>query len=172
MNKAREKKQQIVEEISEKVKKAKTMVFANYQGMTHKQLENLKKELKKVEAELVVTKNTLLNRALTSVGYKLKDSALQNPTATLFAYADIVLPLKALAKTIKTLQLPKIKSGIMGTVMLTETEILRLSTLPPRETLLTQIAWGMKSPLFGLHRALNWNIEKLALTLKSIELKK
>lgn len=169
ISKQRQKKEQIVAELLEIAKKAKGFVFTNYQGMTHKQIEELKKELKKAEANLVVAKNTLLNRVLESVGHKLESSTFQNPTATLFIQNDVVAPLKALAKSIKTLKLPLIKSGIIEGKVLAETEILRLSTLPSREVLIAQVIGGMKSPLYGLHRALNWNIQRLVLTLNAIQ---
>ncbi|MBI1982179.1 MAG: 50S ribosomal protein L10 [Candidatus Levybacteria bacterium] len=178
---SRAKKEKIVAEIAEKVGKAKALFFANYQGMTHKQLEELKKALRAVGAELVVTKNTLLARVLQTTDYRpqpavdgrqLTVDSLQGPTATLFAYEDPLLPLKALAKSIKTLKLPIIKFGIFEGKLLAEAEVIRLSTLPSREVLLTQLVIGMKAPLFGLHRALNWNMQRFVLTLKTIEDKK
>lgn len=169
ISKQRQKKEQIVGELLELAKKAKGFVFTNYQGMTHKQLEELKKDLKQAEADLVVTKNTLLKRTIESVDHKIEDSILHNPTATLFIYNDIVAPIKALSKSIKNIKFPLIKSGIIEGRVLAEKDILRLSTLPSRETLIAQVVGGMKSPLFGLHRALNWNMQKLVLTLKAIE---
>ncbi len=58
------KKVAIKDELTEKVAKSNSMVFSNYQGLTHQQLEGLKKGLKKVDAEFVAAKNTLLLRAL------------------------------------------------------------------------------------------------------------
>lgn len=174
MNKStkRQQKEQTVKELSDQLQKAKAIVFTNYQGMTHKQIEGLKKELKKAEADLVVTKNTLLKRALeipNSITGKFQIPAFQKPTAALFIYNDIVAPIKELAKSIKNLKLPLIKSGIIEGRMLAETDILRLSTLPSKETLIAQVVGGMKSPIYGLHRALNWNMQKLVLTLSAIE---
>src|SRR3989344_5395129 len=121
----RQKKEAIVVKLSEKVSRAKAMVFTNYQGMTHKQLEELKKGLRKADAELVVAKNTLLAR--TKIG-ELKtevEQHLKNPTATIFAYSDVVLPLKELSKMIKTLKLPKIKFGIFEGKAITADEVVR-----------------------------------------------
>lgn len=168
ISKNREKKQEIIGELSEKFGKAKAMVFANYQGMTHKQLEELKKALKTAEAELVIAKNSLIHRSIPD----FKDQRLEGPTATVFAYNDIVAPLKELAKLIKTLKLPVIKFGILDGKALTDTEVLKLATLPSREVLLAQLVGGMKSPLYGLHRALNWNVQKLVMTLSAIQQKK
>lgn len=168
------KKQTVVAQFSEKVAKAHAVVMTNYQGMTHKQLEDLKKSLKKADAELVVTKNTLLKRALeigpSADGLKLEiGNSLAGPTATLFAYADPVAPLKELAKTIKALKLPLIKLGILDGKQISADQVTQLSTLPPKEVLLAQFVGGLKSPIFGLHRALNWNIQKLVLTLNAIQ---
>ena len=41
-------KQQIVAELAEKIGRAKAIVFTNYQGLTHRQLEVFKKALKTV----------------------------------------------------------------------------------------------------------------------------
>ena len=167
MSKKREKKEHIVSELSEKVGRAKGMVFANYQGLTHKQLEELKKAVKTVDAELVVTKNTLLKLAL---GKAAKDgTSFNGPTATLFAYSDVIAPIKELAKTIKLLKLPEIKFGILEGKIVEAQDLLRLSTLPSHEMLLAQLVGGMKAPIYGLHRALNWNMQKFVMTLKAIE---
>lgn len=182
VNKNKEKKQTIVAELTDKVGKAKAMVFTNYQGMTHLQLEGLKRELKKMDAELVVAKNTLLKRALVE-GVRVKGKAesqetltldasrltLGGPTATLFAYGDVVLPLKELTKLIKALKLPEIKAGLFEGKMMSDTEVVKLSTLPSKEVLLAQLVGTLKSPIYGLHRSLNWNIQKFVMTLSAIE---
>ncbi len=160
-----QRKIDIVEKLKEKASRAKGLVFADYQGLTHKQLESLKKELKQIDAELVVTKNTLLVKA-TDIKEKF-----ESPTATLFAYSDIITPLKALAKTIKLLKLPVVKFGILDGKTITGEEVLRLAALPSREVLLAQLVGGMKAPIYGLHRALSWNIQRLILTIKAIETK-
>ena len=181
VSKNRQKKIETVGIFEEKVKRAKALVLADYRGLTHRQLENLKKTLKPVEAELIVTKNTLLRKAMSTV-YSLRSTAvdgsqnaidtLQGPTATLFAYNDIVAPLKELAKMIKLLKMPAIKFGLLEGKMITGEEVLKLATLPSREVLIAQVVGGLKSPIYGLHRALNFNIQKLVLTLKAIETKK
>ena len=173
ISKNKQKKQAQIDEISQKVGKAKAMVFTNYKGMTHKQLETLKKGLKKVDAELAVTKNTLINRALFEKKLvekeKKGESDFNLPTATLFAYEDIVLPIKELAKSIKATTFPTIKFAIIEGIRMEEKDVLRLSTLPSRDQLIAQVVGGLKSPLFGLHRALNWNLQKFVMTLSAIQ---
>lgn len=169
----RQKKEKIVEELLGKVEKAKGLVFTNYQGLTHQQIEALKKALKKVNAEFVNTKNTLLLIALKDkIDTAAEKDKFQNPTATLFIYDDVVGPLKELTKSIKEFKLPEIKFGILEGKILTENEMVKISTLPPLEVLRAQLLGNMKGPISGLHRALNWNLQKLVMTLKAIETSK
>ncbi len=166
----RQKKEQLVANLSEKMIKAQALVFTNYQGLTHKQIENLKKAIKPADGEYLVAKNTLILRSLGEAKLKVEDeNLLEGPTGTLFANGDAVEPLKHLAKAIKDLGLPTVKFGFFEGKHVSADEILRLSVLPPRAMLIAQFVGGMKSPLFGIHRALNWNIQKLVITLKEIE---
>src|SRR3989338_8140462 len=101
------KKEQIVSELLDKVEKAQGLVFTNYQGLTHQQIEKPKKALKSLDAEYVNTKNTLLKRAIEQgergkgkgenndlLTLNASSLTLDGPTATLFMYNDIVEPLK------------------------------------------------------------------------------
>ena len=170
----RQKKEKIVAELLDKVTRSKGIVFTNYQGLTHVQLEKLKKAIKPLKADLVITKNTLLFRSLQISSAKWADqiSNFKGSTATLFLYDDPVGPLKEIAKAIKEFNIPTIKFGILDGEALKSEQVIKLSVLPSRETLLTQLVFGLKSPISGLHRALNWNLQKFVMTLKAIEAKK
>jgi large subunit ribosomal protein L10 len=165
----RQKKIEVVAGLSEKLGKSKAIVFTNYTGVTHKQLEALKRAIKPMQAEYVVAKNSLILRALDENKIKLEgENPLQGPTGTMLIYADVVEPLKQLAKVIKEIGLLNVKLGVMENKFLTGEQVLKISTLPPREVLLAQIAAGLKSPISGLHRALIWNLQKLVMTLGAI----
>lgn len=185
----RAKKEKIVAELADKVSRAKGMVFTNYQGLTHKQLEGLKKKVQALNADFVSTKNTLIKIALLNSKLETRNSKqyqnsndknskhlsvsdFKGSTATLFLYGDPVSPLKELTKLIKEFNLPAIKFGILDGLTLTTDDIIKISSLPSRETLLTQLVIGLKSPISGLHRSLLWNIQKFVMTMKAIEKKK
>jgi len=169
----RQKKEALVAELVEKVGKSTAIVFANYQGLTHQQLENMKKSLKKADAEFVAVKNTLLELALAD---KIdKDTANQHfhqPTGALFIYNDVVDPLKELSKTIKDFKMPVIKFGIFEGKVVTDEQVTKIASLPPLPVLQAQLLGQMMSPISGLHRALNWNLQSLVMTLNAIKDKK
>lgn len=157
--------------LTDKVGRAKALVLTDYRGLKHKQFEEVRKLLKKLNAELVVAKNRLLLRALANKGKGLEES-LQEPTATLFAFGDEISPLKELLKYFKSAGAGKTKAGLLGAQILTSDDVTRLATLPPRNILLGMLASELKAPISGLHRALSWNIQKLVFALKAIETSK
>ena len=181
ISKVRQKKEAIVAEVTAKVQKAKGFVFTNYQGLTHQQLEAIKRAMRKLDAEYVATKNTLLKRSLIE-GFKLSlpkvDQSLaenlnfDGPTATLFIYNDPIEPIKELTKSIKAHNLPVVRIGIIDGQMLDASQIDRLSKLPGFNVLRAQLLGQLQSPISGLYRALNWNLQKLVLTLNAVKEKK
>jgi len=169
----RQNKEAIVAELLEKVEKANGIVFANYQGLTHQQLENLKRNLKKVEAEFVAAKNTLFIRALADkFNTEEQKEHFTKPTGALFIYNDIVEPLKLLSKSIKELKLPEIKFGFLDGKVVSDKDVVKIATLPPLPVLRAQLLGQMNAPIQGLHRALSWNMQSLVMTLNAIKEKK
>lgn len=169
MNKSQ--KIQVVGELKDKLSKAKSLVLSDYRGLTHHQLEEIKKAMKEVGAEFVVTKNTLLKISLERPPLLRLTDFLTGPTATLFSYQDEIAPLGILAKFMKNFGLIQVKVGILNDKVLSSDEVLKIAALPPREILLATLVTRLKSPLYGLHHALNWNTRKLVLTLKAAGIK-
>lgn len=168
MARPNQKKKDIVNNLTSDLKDAKSIVLADYRGMTMKQLEDLRKSLRAVNAKFIVAKNTLLKISLGEMGEKLSEY-FKEPTAVLISKGDEVAPLKELAKFFKTFQKPVIKAGILGKDILTRQDVDRLSKLPTREVLLAQLLGGLNSPITGLVYALNGNIQKLVFVLKEVK---
>ena len=170
----KQRKIDAVTELTAKVDKAKSIVLADYRGLKHKQLEELRRTLKKANAEFSVTKNTLFKRALSerSESKGLLDNLLKESTAALFAYADEAAPLGVLLKFFKTAGFGKTKGGLLGDKVLTEEDVAVLATLAPRPVLLARLVGQLNVPIRGLHWALNWNLNRLVWALNSIKEKK
>ena len=160
---ATQKKIDTVSLLTDKISRAKAMVFVDYRGLKHKQMEELRKNLKKLKGEFIIAKNRLMMRALG------KELALTDTTATLFAYEDEVSPLKELLKYFKTAGAGKTKGGYLGQTLLSDTDVTRLAILPARQVLITQLVGQLNAPIQGLHYGLSWNINKLAWALNAIK---
>jgi large subunit ribosomal protein L10 len=168
---AKQRKIDAVTELTEKVGKAKSIILADYRGLKHKQLEELRRTLKKSNAEFSVTKNRLFAKAL---GDKAKsvESQLTEATGALFAYADEVAPLKDLLKFFKTAGFGKTKGGLLGDKVLANADVATLAALPPRNILLGKLVGQLNAPIQGLHHALSWNINKFVWALDAVKNKK
>lgn len=166
---ATQKKIDKVTELTDKVAKAKSIVLTDYQGLKHKQLEELRKQLRKVDAEFVITKNRLLRRALSNKAAESINDLLEQPTAVLFSYKDEVAALKELLKFYKAAAVGKTKGGLLGDKALTDAEVTRLAQLPARDQLLGQLVRQLNAPIQGLHYALSWNMNRLAWALQAIK---
>lgn len=157
-----QKNTNIVADLTEKIGRAKSVVLTDYRGLTHKQSEELHKAVKKAGGEFVIAKNSLLK---ISGGYK----DLTGPTGALLAYEDELAPLKELFKTVKTLGLPKVKLGFIGSHQYSDTEIEAIAKLPGQDTLRAQVVGTLSSPLQGLVYSLNYNVQKLVYVLGQIK---
>ncbi|MEK9178584.1 MAG: 50S ribosomal protein L10 [Patescibacteria group bacterium] len=167
----RPRKEKAVEEISQKLEESSSLVLTDYQGLTHRQLEALKKNLKKSGASFSVTKNTLLKISVEKTkkyADLLKEHSYESPTAVLFIKGDVIDALKLIAKANKDFGLPKIKIGLIDGESLDEAQVLKLASLPNRETLLAQLGGVLNSPISGLVFVLNANLQKLVFVLSEI----
>ena len=165
MAKTRQQKQEQVAKLTEKLGRAKAVVFADYKGLNMKQLSDLRDKLREVNGEFTITKNTLLERALPSTN-------LEGPTATLFAYDDEISPIKILVKALKDVALGKVKSGIMGKDILDEAIILQLATLPTKNELRAKTVGVLIAPLQGMVGVLQGNLRNLVYALNQIKLQR
>lgn len=167
---ATQNKIDIVKSLTNKIRQAKSIVFADYSRLTHKQLEDLRKKLAKVEGQFVVAKNTLLKRAFTQVNQNaVEESHITGATGTLLALNDEVGPIKELINFFKTAAAGIVKGGFLGNVKLTPADVEKLASLPSRKELLGKLVGQLQAPLYGLHNALSWNTRKLVWTLEAVK---
>lgn len=165
MAKTRLQKQAEVQQLTEKLGKAKAVVFTDYKGLNMKQLSELRDKLRETNSEFTITKNTMLARALPT-------SNFEGPTATLFAYDDEISPIKILVKALKDATIGKVKSGFLGDTALDEAKILQLSTLPTKDELRAKTVGVLVAPLQGILSVLNGNLRNLVFALNQIKLTK
>lgn len=162
MPKTRLQKEATVELLKEKFDRSKSVVFADYRGLTMATLSELRKKLREQEAELSVTKNSLIHLAEPKV-------SLDGPTATLFSYDDEISPIKTLVKTLKDSGLGKVKAGILGDDLLDEYQVISLSNLPTKDELRGKTVGVLVAPLQGMVGVLQANLRNLVYALSEIQ---
>lgn len=163
----------VVEDLTKRFEDAKSAVALDYQGLTVKDSEKLRRQISEAGGKLVVAKNTLLKLALKNakvakvVKVEEVENELQGPTAVVFAEGDEIAPLQKLGKFILEKGLPKLKFGIFGTEIFDAEKLLALSKLPSRNVLLARLMGTIASPSYGLVSMLNANMQRLVYILSA-----
>lgn len=173
MPKTKVQKQDIVKELTDKLASAKTVVLTDYQGLTMSQLSQVRETLETQQAELIVTKNNLLEISLKDNNYPTaSDSLLVGPTATLLAYEDEISPLKTLTKAFKDFSIGKVKGGYLNRELLSGEQVQTLSQLPSKDELRAKVVGSLGAPLYGIVGVLQANIRNLVYTIDQIRVSK
>ncbi len=190
MAKTKQQKKEIVDEVAEKIKKAKVLVFTSFnqrgkKGLNFVSMEKLKNDLKKASAEYLVLKKTLLDLALQKFSFssEIKAKDFGGSVAVLFGYQDTIEPVKILHKLSKDNEAMLLYSGLIeedpeGVVsrpygaskkIISKDLLVEMANLPSREILLAKAGWAIRYPLWGLVNVLQGNIRGLAVALNQIK---
>ena len=142
-----EAKQSVVKEIVEKAQGSATIVVAEYRGLSVAQLQELRRALRKEEAELCVYKNSLVERAGEELGYKDWNEILSGPNAIIFS-KEISNGAKVVAKYAKRFgDTLKVKGGIVEGKFVNADEMKAVAKLPGREGLLSMFLSCLQAPV-------------------------
>ena len=133
-------KQEEVEKLAEKMKKAKIVLLTDYRGITVEDDTKLRSELRKVNAEYIVIKNNITRRAAAQNNIEGLDEFCVGPTALILGYDEYLEPSKAIYNYSKENDFYKLKAGIMDEKIVSAEHIITLAKLPSREVLLTKLA--------------------------------
>ena len=151
----REKKATVVEELNGKFSKAKIAIIADYRGLTVSELQELRHDLRKNDAELRVAKNTMLKMAVEKTDFaELKDHFVGTSSITV-SYGDPVPPAKILTEFGKSHPAFNIRTALFEGKLLSREDIVSLSKLPGREVLLGQMLCAMNAVPTGFVQVLS-----------------
>ena len=165
----KQQKQQLIEELADKLKRQKSLVFTDFRGLKVGEIENLRKELKQAGIEYKVAKKTLIKLALEKAKKKIDISQFKDSVALAFGFQDPITPFKIIStfankhKDLKTL------GGLMDGEFLTVDRVEQLAKIPSRDELLAKFVGSIKSPIEGFVNVLGGNIRNLLLIFKQIK---
>ncbi len=150
---SRDKKNQLVAELSEALKNAKMTAFAEYKGLTVADLQELRKDAREAGVSIKVVKNRLVRVAMQEVE-NLKESdtsALKGQLVYAISTEDEIAAAQVLGKFAKNHPDLKLVGAFAdnGDVMDTET-VTTLSELPSKDQLIGQIVETLLSPVHAI----------------------
>lgn len=155
-----------IDKLKERLKPGKAFYFTDFTGLAVKNLEVLRRELRKNNATYVVLKNTLGYLAMKDMGFE--DESIRRlfigPTGLAIAFDDPVV----LAKILNNTENLKLKGGFVEGEFLDTTRIVEFARIPPRDILYGQLV-GSVNVISNFVGVLESMIRNLMYTLEAIK---
>lgn len=151
----KEKKVEIVSDLESSLKDAQSAVFVKFDKLTVADVNTLRRNLQKEGVGYSVAKKTLLKRALATRGIDGELPVLEGQIAVAYG-TDLLAPARevyAFQKGHK--ENIAIVGGMFEGKYMDKQAMEAIATIPPREVLLSQIAYLLKSPMQRLAIAVN-----------------
>lgn len=162
-------KTKLVSEVATKAKEAKALVFANFKGVSVKDITFLRRKLRETGSGWQVLKKTLMNRALDEAGINVDARTLDGQVGIAFS-KDEVAAAKVIANFLKenkesTLA---ILGGALGTEALSVERVKSLAKLPSQDELRAKLVGTLQAPISGFVRTLSGNLSSLVRVLGAV----
>jgi len=143
MNK--EQKKNYITEMTASFENSEAVLVTHYQGLTVKQLDELRKQMREYGIQFKITKNKITKLALEKTKCKDLSNLFTGPTAVALS-KDAISSAKILTKFSKENNNLKILGGIMGKDVLDIAGVAKIATLPTLEEARAKIVRILRSP--------------------------
>ncbi len=143
MNK--EQKQNYIKEMTAQFENSEAVLVTHYQGLTVKQLDNLRNQMREHGIKFKITKNRITKLALKNSKCKDLTDLFTGPTAVALS-KDAITSAKILTKFSKENKNLKILGGIMGEEILDVAGVANVATLPTLDEARAKIVGILRSP--------------------------
>lgn len=169
MQQTKQEKEALVSEVADKIKGSKALVFANFKGVSVKDITAIRRELRKSGSSWQVLKKTLLNIALKDAGVEVDARALDGQVGVAFSQDEV-----AAAKVIADFQKANkdvtltIEGGALGAKSLSANEVKALAKLPSQDELRAKLVGTLQAPIAGFVRTLSANLSGLVRVLQAV----
>ena len=163
----KKQKEDIVRDVTERAHASKSVVFAQYAGLTVKESMELQREMRKHGGSLRVMKKTLLSIALKAAGVSMDVRSLEGQIVAAFS-PDEVTASKVLVEFAKKHKALVVAAGSLGEKALSAEDVAALSKLPSLLELRSQLVGTLVAPISGFARALSGNLSGLVRVLQQV----
>ncbi len=143
MNK--EKKQTYIKNMTSELDKSDAVIVTHYQGLTVKQLDELRNRMREHGIQFKITKNRITKLALEKTRCKELSKLFTGPTAIALS-SDAITSAKILTNFSKENSNLKILGGIMGSDILDVAGVKNVATLPSLDEARAKIVGILRSP--------------------------
>lgn len=170
MPKTKGQKDQLINDLVDKMSKYKSLVFADYKGLTVADSQEIRKLCRKQGAEYLVVKKTLIKLALEKAGINDVDvKSMSGNIAVLIGFEDEIAPAKIAATFGKKHENLKMLGGILENKFIDLAKVQSLSAIPSKAELLAKLVGSINAPVSGFVNVLAANIRALLNVVSAIK---
>jgi len=162
-------KEDKIVELTDKLSRASVAILVQTQGLSVKDMNELRGKMRAANVELQVAKNTLLRIAsernnMTEVDAKI----FSGQTTVAFGYEDEITAAKAVSDYINTSKVAVLKSAILGGRTLTGDQVKDLAKLPGGKNYAkAQLVGTVQGPLASMYGLLTAPLRDLCYVLQA-----
>lgn len=143
-------KQSQVKEIKERVDIAKSMLVADYRGVTVSEMTLLRKKAREGNVELKVVKNTLLKRIVEGTQYESMKPCFKGLSLLAISVEEPGAAAKLFVDFIKDCENMEVKGLSLGADLIPSDQLKKIAALPTRLQALASLAGLVKMPITHL----------------------
>lgn len=169
-------KQEVVNEIKEKIENAQSVTLVGFDRMDVKEITDLRNKFREKNAEYKVYKNTMMRFAFQELGYDDLIDELKGSNALIFSNEDLVNGPKVAVDYTKEGDEEKeklvLKAGVVEGNFQTGEQMMAIASLPTTEVLHSMLANVLQAPIRTLAGDLNNTVAKIAFALDAVREKK
>jgi len=151
----RGEKEEIVKNLQASMKKANAVFVTNLIGVSSNDAVKIRKEIREAEGNVVITRNTLLERAAKGLACESIFKDLKGANAAAFAFGEAPKVAKALDNARKESEIVDIKAAVLDGKILSQADIKELVNLPSREEMLATLLATFNAPISAFVRVMD-----------------
>jgi len=160
---------ELVKDLTEKIKVAKSAVFVDFKGLKVKDATILKRSLREAGAQYMVVRKTLIDIALKNAGVEgASIASMEGQVAISLSNTDEVAAAKIIDTFAKTNENVKMLGGVLAAQLMDAAQVKALAKVPSKEQLLGQLVGTLNAPISGFVNVLAGNLRGLVGVLNAI----
>lgn len=157
-----------IDELVDKVGRAAIIIMVQTQGLSVKDMNDLRNKMRAANLEFQVTKNTLLRIASERNNLTLPRNLFDGQTTVAFGYDDEIAAAKAVADYVGTSKVVTIKSAVIGGRALGSKDVEDLAKISGgKDYAKAQVVGSIQGPLASTYSTLSAPLRDLCYVLQA-----
>lgn len=159
----------LVEEYTDKFKRAKSVYLTDYSGIDVITITEMRKKFREQNIEYKVLKNRLAKRSLNNAEISDLDPHLTGLNSFVISYDDPIAPARVIKEFNKKKERLKLKVVYLEGEVFEAEKAAALADLPTREELLAQFVGLLQAPMTKFVGTIQASMQKLARALDAVK---